>query len=125
MGTIVPAGADDLGEPLEVDVAARDDGDDFLVAARSHCGRDCGGDGAGRRAFGDDVDAIGDQPHRPRGVVERYDERFGHPRLEEGPHRSEDGAAAGAVHERGAPRVERAGAANDVASGAAVSGSAA
>ena len=85
------------------------------------------GDGAARRAFGDDVRPLGDQMHRARGLVQRHDDRSGE-RRQQRPHRLQDRLAAGAVDERW-PSSRRSSigrpAASDAASGAAVSGSAA
>ena len=67
-------------------------------------------DGAGRRAFGDDVHAFGDQLHRPRGVVERDDHRVATARCSSGHIDRQHRLAAGAVHERRLPAVEAAGA---------------
>src|SRR6185503_20894250 len=103
--------ADESGELLQIDVAARNDGDNLFapIAAAVARGRRAaaqrGGDGAAGGAFGDDVRPLGGQLHRLRDVLERHHNRAGD-RREERPHRRQYRLAAGAVHERRLPVVD-------------------
>ena len=111
-------------ERREIDVAARHDGDDLAAAGAAAERR---GHRAAGGALGDDVRALGDEPHRARHLVQRHDDRSG------------ERSAAAATSSRAptcrrrrprttpsSPRSTPARpAASDADSGAAVSGSAA
>ncbi len=85
---VISARADELRERARSMLPPETTATTLLVAARRHRRRQRRGDGAGRGAFADDVGALGDEPHRARGVVERDDDRLVDPAAQQRPHAS-------------------------------------
>ena len=75
---VLPVGpAEDLGELVQVDVAARDHADDLPGAGPA---AQRGGRGERARAFGDDPDPLGERPHRGGHLGDRDSHRVVHER---------------------------------------------
>ena len=89
--------AKDRGQPVGVDVAARDDADELLAR---NAARERGGDGQRAGALGDDTRSLREQADGRGGLVERDDLGAGEERTRPLPHRRQHDLRARAVDER-------------------------
>src|SRR6185312_14191172 len=87
---------DQLAECFEIDIAARDDGDDGTRAGLS---AKCGCNGKGARTFGDHAALFRQHTHRLARFFERDDQRAVDHRFHALPHAGKKALAAGAVDE--------------------------